>query len=1023
MKTITKTILALLTAAEFSTPDLFAQGNVWKLDGNIITASDFIGSTSFQDFKIRTNNLQRLVVTKDGNVGIGTTGPSSKLDVTGKTRTTNFQMTNGAMNGYVLQSDATGNATWVNPASLSGSGWSLTGNAGINPSINFLGTSDNQPLILKVNSQLSGKIEPAGGTENLFLGYQAGMNNTTGAQNTFIGHRAGFSNTTGSYNYFSGWYSGQLNTTGSLNYFSGDQAGFSNISGSGNYFSGHAAGESNTGGSENCFIGFRAGANNISGSRNTAIGSQALISNTIGTYNVAIGYSALISNTDGSENVAIGISALNENTNGYHNVAIGQQTLVSNTTGVNNTAVGAYSLNQNTYGYQNSVLGEGSMSQNTTGFNNSATGMFSLQNNSTGSYNTSNGFQALSQNVSGSNNTAIGSNANVSSGNLSNTTAIGANAIVSQSNSMVLGDNNVSVGIGTSSPSSKLDVIGKTRTTNFQMTNGATNGYVLQSDANGNASWVNPSSFAGTGWSLTGNALTNPAINFLGTSDNQPLILKVNNQLAGKIEPDGGTKNLFLGYQAGMNNTTGEHNTFLGFQAGLSNTTGNSNYFSGIFAGVLNTSGNANCFLGGSAGSYNTTGSQNCFIGTEAGGFSTTGSQNTAVGIGSFRGSNNIGGQNVSIGFDALFGNESGSGNIAVGAFALSSNTNGYTNTAVGQQTLAANTTGVNNTAVGGYTLRSNTTGNQNSAFGSSLGLNTTGNNNTAHGYSALKENISGNNNSSLGFFAGPNAGAFDNTTALGSNSTTTASNQVRLGDASVTSIGGQVSWTTVSDSRFKNDIKENVPGLEFINKLRPVTYHLDMDNIVSFLKTPDSLRLRKSEEAKSNMQFTGFIAQEVEKAANDLNYDFSGVDKPKNENDYYGLRYAEFVVPLVKAVQEQQAMILKLEAKVNDLTKVNNQPVVLSGMDKPYLGQNIPNSFSEETKIDYYIPDEMLCNNGKLKIAFYDQLGRVIQESIVHSGFGAISVSTKNLSTGVYTYKLVVNNEVIDTKQIVYSK
>ena len=49
----------------------------------------------------------------------------------------------------------------------------------------------------------------------------------------------------------------------------------------------------------------------------------------------------------------------------------------------------------------------------------------------------------------------------------------------------------------------------------------------------------------------------------------------------------------------------------------------------------------------------------------------------------------------------------------------------------------------------------------------------------------------------------------------------------------------------------------------------------------------------------------TGFIAQEVEAAANKLNYDFDGVDKPQTKDGVYGLRYGEFVVPLVKAVQE----------------------------------------------------------------------------------------------------------------------
>ncbi|MCE2928307.1 MAG: hypothetical protein LW817_01595 [Candidatus Caenarcaniphilales bacterium] len=53
-----------------------------------------------------------------GNVGIGTSNPSSKLDVNGKTTTVNFKMTTGATTGYLLQSDATGNATWVNPTSI-----------------------------------------------------------------------------------------------------------------------------------------------------------------------------------------------------------------------------------------------------------------------------------------------------------------------------------------------------------------------------------------------------------------------------------------------------------------------------------------------------------------------------------------------------------------------------------------------------------------------------------------------------------------------------------------------------------------------------------------------------------------------------------------------------------------------------------------------------------------------------------------------------------------------------------------
>ena len=48
--------------------------------------------------------------------------------------------------------------------------------------------------------------------------------------------------------------------------------------------------------------------------------------------------------------------------------------------------------------------------------------------------------------------------------------------------------------------------------------------------------------------------------------------------------------------------------------------------------------------------------------------------------------------------------------------------------------------------------------------------------------------------------------------------------------------------------------------------------------------------------------------------------YNFNGVDAPKNQTSYYGLRYATFVVPLVKAIQEQQEMIDKQQDEVSKL-------------------------------------------------------------------------------------------------------
>jgi hypothetical protein len=58
----------------------------------------------------------------------------------------------------------------------------------------------------------------------------------------------------------------------------------------------------------------------------------------------------------------------------------------------------------------------------------------------------------------------------------------------------------------------------------------------------------------------------------------------------------------------------------------------------------------------------------------------------------------------------------------------------------------------------------------------------------------------------------------------LAMHATTTANNQVRIGNNLVTSIGGYAGWTTLpSDGRVKKNIKTNAPGLAFINKLKPV--------------------------------------------------------------------------------------------------------------------------------------------------------------------------------------------------------
>jgi hypothetical protein len=131
------------------------------------------------------------------------------------------------------------------------------------------------------------------------------------------------------------------------------------------------------------------------------------------------------------------------NTTGYSNTANGYAALYSNTEGAGNTANGNSALYFNTTGNSNTANGYRALYFNTTGYSNTANGYKALYLNTTGSWNTANGYFALSSNNTGSNNTALGYYADVTSGNLTNATAIGYNAKVDVSNTMQLGNTDV----------------------------------------------------------------------------------------------------------------------------------------------------------------------------------------------------------------------------------------------------------------------------------------------------------------------------------------------------------------------------------------------------------------------------------------------------------------------------------------------------------------------------------------------------------------------------------------------------
>jgi hypothetical protein len=245
---------------------------------------------------------------------------------------------------------------------------------------------------------------------------------------------------------------------------------------------------------------------------NALVGTGASIGSTVGVGVRADGGLNLGQNT--SSSISLGYlsgAATTGSGNSFFGVRSGQY----NTTGSSNTFSGAYSGNGNDSGSNNTFTGAGSGSLNNSGSFNVYTGSGSGQT-STGSSNTFQGYFSGQGARTGSGNTFIGrssgdvispGNSNTYVGaysgtgvsdnntvtaigyqsgsggvnNLTNATALGANVSLAQSNTVILG-NNANVGIGTDSPTAKLDVVGSARL------RGLTTAGFVATDANGNLS-------------------------------------------------------------------------------------------------------------------------------------------------------------------------------------------------------------------------------------------------------------------------------------------------------------------------------------------------------------------------------------------------------------------------------------------------------------------------------------------------------------------------------------------------------
>jgi len=499
------------------------------------------------------------------------------------------------------------------------------------------------------------------------------------------------------------------------------------------------------------------------------------------------------------------------------------------------------------------------------------------------------------------------------------------------------------------------------------------------------------------------------------------------------------SENTAVGSEAAFSNTDGTGLTAVGFRSLCNNTTGEFNTAIGYRALSLNTTGYWNAALGSGSLQWNLTGYFNTAGGNSSLHFNRTGHSNAAFGEQALAGSID-GNYNTAVGCRALWSIEQtpdgdvgyghGQMNTAVGYESLREITKGGHNVGVGAHALRVNNTGSDNIGVGAYALTNNTSGGSNIAIGNqSISAGTTGTGNVAVGHGTLTGNKTGSYNTAVGYGADINKPGLTNTTAIGYKAMATANNQITIGNSNVTSIRGNVSWTIFSDRRMKKNIKANVPGLAFINKLEPVTYTIDLDEMDKLQKvtnsqwSPAEMKVRAAQQEHLH---SGLIAQDVEKVAKSIGYEFCGLDV--DENNVYGLRYSKFVAPMIKAIQELseqnaslQSQVETLKGSLNRLLENHNMSAIKTGpAPDAFLEQNFPNPSNRSTTINYTLPQMFFSG----KIVVTDTSGRIFKQiAISEPGPGSVTIEAGLLPAGIYFYSLYVDNTLTDTKKMIITK
>jgi len=310
----------------------------------------------------------------------------------------------------------------------------------------------------------------------------------------------------------------------------------------------------------------------------------------------------------------------------------------------------------------------------------------------------------------------------------------------------------------------------------------------------------------------------------------------------------------------------------------------------------------------------------NVCIGT---GNNDAGSSNVSVGVNA-GGSITSAGQGIFIGRDAGIGVLSANRVIAIGYQAAGrTSTHEFRGTdciAIGTEAMQAKaspTTMDQNLAIGNYAMEGVAHGISFCVcIGFEAGKAIGGNANICIGTQAGDRGITGEGNIIIGTDADVDADARAGCIIIGPISLNTASdNVVEIGNDTNSMTydlnGGDI--TVTSDIRIKRDIENTKIGLEFINKLRPITYKSRPSS-----EYPEEFGVKRPTDEVTNRVWDGLIAQEVKAVMDELDVTFSGWEEGINTKQR--LAYGKFVMPLIKSVQELSAKLDTMQTEINNL-------------------------------------------------------------------------------------------------------